>query len=245
MLVIAEIVRRRGALRGATEFRLLCVAVAVYVAGYAVELGAPDIPGVMSALKVEYLGVAVVPGLTLLSVVALSGRSRDTSPLNVALLFAIPATTWLLVLTNESHQLVWRAIELDTSLGTVLVAAAQDLVRAGQTDGAIKLLRGGVARQGRNVAIIVPLVQLLAARQPPSRDDLDEAIRLGEHAVALTKSSDPLPLLALAAAQHAAGRDDLAAAAARQALRVTPPERGDLARQINVILNEYERAPRR
>lgn len=146
---------------------------------------------------------------------------------------------------DEGAMRLWRAIELDPNLVSVLTAAAQDRVRAGQTDAAIKLLRGGVARQGRNVAIIVPLVQLLAARQPPSRDDLDEAIRLGEHAVALTKSADPLPLLALAAAQHAAGRDDLAAAAARQALRVTPPERGDLARQINVILNEYERAPRR
>jgi PAS domain S-box-containing protein len=117
MLVIAEIVRRRGAMRGGREFRLLCLGTCVYVVGYALELGASDPADVMRWLKVEYFGVAMLPGLALVTALSFTGRSRYLTPLSVALLFVIPAITWLLVLTNESHQLIWRSIDLDTSLG--------------------------------------------------------------------------------------------------------------------------------
>lgn len=117
MLVIAEIVRRRGPMRGATQFRLLCYGICVYVVGYALELGSSSPAEVLRCLQIEYLGVAALPVLTLLTALALSGRVRFLTPLNVTLLFVVPAITWLLVLTNDQHQLIWRAINVDTSLG--------------------------------------------------------------------------------------------------------------------------------
>ncbi len=117
MLLIAEIVRRRGPMRGAAPFRLLCYGICVYVVGYALELGVSTPAEVLRCLKIEYFGVAMLPGLTLLTALSFTGRVRYLTPLNVALLFVIPAITWLLVLTNERHQWIWRAIDVDTSLG--------------------------------------------------------------------------------------------------------------------------------
>jgi PAS domain S-box-containing protein len=117
MLTIAEIVRRRGAMRGGRALRLLCLAICVYVVGYALELGSSSPAEALRWLKLEYLGVAALPSLTLITALAFTGRERYLTPLNVALLFVIPSITWLLVLTNESHELIWRAIRIDTSLG--------------------------------------------------------------------------------------------------------------------------------
>lgn len=117
MLVISEIVRRRGPMRGATPFRLMCYGTSVYVVGYALELGAGTQAAVLHWLKLEYLGVVTLPALTLLTALGFTGRVRYMTPLNLCLLFVVPAITWLLVLTNEQHQWIWRAIDIDTSLG--------------------------------------------------------------------------------------------------------------------------------
>ncbi len=117
MLVIAEIVRRRGPMRGAQGMRLLCFGICVYVVGYALELGSSNAADVARWLKVQYLGVVAVPALTLITALSFTGQHRYNTPLNVALQFVIPAITWLLALSNESHQWIWREIQVDTSLG--------------------------------------------------------------------------------------------------------------------------------
>ncbi len=116
MLGIAALTVRRRPVQGGVSMGLVALAVCVYVTAYAMELGSGE-AGVRFWLKVQYLGIANVPPLALTLALAYTGRHRFLSPLHLGLLFAIPFTTCLLALTNESHELIWRAIQADTSLG--------------------------------------------------------------------------------------------------------------------------------
>jgi PAS domain S-box-containing protein len=115
MAVIAALCVRRRRVPGAVAVGCLAVAVAVYVVGYAMELGAPDLAGVRHWLRVQYLGLPFVPGCVLGLVLVHTGLRRFAGALGLALLFAIPATTSILAWTNDAHGLVWERLAVDTS----------------------------------------------------------------------------------------------------------------------------------
>ncbi len=59
--------------------------------------------------KLEYIGGLTTPVLYLIFVLRFTGKEKFLSLRNKFLLFVIPAITWILVLTNESHNLIWTA----------------------------------------------------------------------------------------------------------------------------------------
>ncbi len=137
-LAIGVLWRRRTP--GAVPLAVLSVAVAVYVIGYGLEIGSPTLADVRLWLKVEYLGVATLPGLTLLVALDYTGNRRWLSPINVAAVLAIPAITCILVWTNELHQWMWPTISVSHSGGltlTVLGRGPWYVVHGGYTVAAI------------------------------------------------------------------------------------------------------------
>jgi PAS domain S-box-containing protein len=117
MLGIAFLALRRRPPRGGASLAWLSFAISLYVLAYALELGSPTRSAVELWLKVEYLGVANVPGLVLVLALAYTGRRRALTPLTVALLFALPAITCVLAWTNPAHELIWRDITIDRRAG--------------------------------------------------------------------------------------------------------------------------------
>lgn len=113
MAAVAAVAVRREAGRGGRTVALLALAVAVYDLGYAGELGSADPDDVRLWLKLQYLGVVVVPGLVLVVALSYVGRRHFLSPLSLAGLFTVPATTLLLTFSNDAHELVWRGLRVE------------------------------------------------------------------------------------------------------------------------------------
>jgi len=90
------------------------LAVAEYALGYALELGSTDLVTKLFWVKVEYLGMVVVPVVWLAFILQYSGRDKWLTRRNLALLAIVPLATLSLVWTNEAHNLIWSRIELHT-----------------------------------------------------------------------------------------------------------------------------------
>lgn len=112
---------RRPAL-GVTRFTVLMLAVALWSTGYALELMLPGLAAKVALTKVQYLGIVAFPVAWLTFVIAHTGRKQWLNGRNLILLALIPATTLLLVLTNEAHGLVWQSFGL-TSSGSLMLLA--------------------------------------------------------------------------------------------------------------------------
>jgi hypothetical protein len=115
LLLIAGIAIARQRVRGTLTMALVSLAIGVYVIGYLLELGSLRLSAVARCLAIEYLGIANVPPLLLVLVLAYTGRGRLLNPLSVATFFTLPAVTCVLAFTNASHALIWRDLRIDTS----------------------------------------------------------------------------------------------------------------------------------
>jgi nitrogen-specific signal transduction histidine kinase len=87
-------------------------AIALYVGGYAMELGAMEIGSVLFWVRVEYLGIAVIPPLVIGMVLEYTGQGRYLTRSVRAALYVIPGITLVLVLTM--HPLHYATVGLDT-----------------------------------------------------------------------------------------------------------------------------------
>ena len=99
--------RRRSA-RGAIWTGLLCLALSIYVLGYAWELGSTTLPEAMRWLRVEYIGVVTVPVILLCLILTYTGHEQLLTPVNVMALSALPAMTLIYAWTNRWHELIWK-----------------------------------------------------------------------------------------------------------------------------------------
>jgi diguanylate cyclase (GGDEF)-like protein len=103
-LAFAGAFRRRAP--GARSFSLLMIASAVYAAAEAFELSAATLESIMLAVKVEYLGIAVLAPLWLIFTLEFCERPPLPKPV-VVLLFVESAFTLIMVWTTERHGLFY------------------------------------------------------------------------------------------------------------------------------------------
>ena len=123
----AVIARARRGVPGSRAFSWMMMAVALWSFASAMHTVVGDREARILIAKFQYLAVAPIGVLWLLFT---SDYSRVAWPLSSERLlrlavWIVPALTFLLVATNEQHQLHWAAIEeIQTSLGTRLVYRA-------------------------------------------------------------------------------------------------------------------------
>lgn len=172
------------------------VAVTLYVGGYGMELAATDLNEILFWVRVEYLGIAVVPSFVICMVLAYIGRERNLTRSVLAALFALPAITLGLVLTL--NPLYYAAIGLSTagpSPRFAFVPGPWYIVEAGFTLGA-------------EIFAIIVLAHYLRTAHPPFRDQVavvlaGSAIPIAAYACYLTGFTPApgldLPALALPA----------------------------------------------
>lgn len=106
------VLRRRGRSRAARSFALLMGANALYAAAYTVELAAPTLEWAVFWLKVEYIGVVLVPVFWFLFSDAYVRGGRRSSLRFLPVLLVIPAATLVLMWTNELHGWVYAELRL-------------------------------------------------------------------------------------------------------------------------------------
>ena len=120
----AVIARTRRGVPGSAAFSWLMMAVALWSLASAMHTVVDDRDARIVIAKFQYLGVAPIGVLWLMFA---SDYSRVSWPLSSDRLlrvavWLVPAITFLLVLTNEQHNLYWAAIEnVQTTLGSRLV----------------------------------------------------------------------------------------------------------------------------
>ena len=96
-------------------FSLFAGAISIYSVGYGFELLSATLGEMLFWSKVQYLGIASIPGLILVLVILYTGgRAFFTWP-RMILVFTIPLITLLARLTNEFHHLLYTSVGIDAS----------------------------------------------------------------------------------------------------------------------------------
>jgi len=107
--------RHRPATAHSRAFGLMAVCVAIWSAGYAMELLSPDAPAKVLWLKLEYVAISGTYPLLLIFLTHYTGRGARLPERRLAALLVIPALTALLALTDEMHGLIWKGYTLRTA----------------------------------------------------------------------------------------------------------------------------------
>jgi N-terminal 7TM region of histidine kinase len=118
----ASLWRRRSA-PGAIGLVALLAAVAVWNAGYALEIAVGGLGPKLLWAKVQYLGIVSAPPAVFVAALGYTGRSAWLTRGRLAALLAIPAGTLVLAWTHEAHHLVWSSVATPVAAGRPLELA--------------------------------------------------------------------------------------------------------------------------
>ena len=121
MAGLALFVWRRRSVPARATFALFMLAAAVWLLGYALELGSVDVSDKVLWAKLQYLSIVAVPSAWLAFVLQYTGRAELLSRRNVALLAVEPLATLVLVWTNHAHGMIWRNTTLRAVRGLLLL----------------------------------------------------------------------------------------------------------------------------
>lgn len=95
---------------GAREFGLLMLASTFYIAGYGLELQMTSVADVLMALRIQYLGIAVIPAACILVAIRLTGMDKLLTSWLVRIYLLIPLLVLLVYFTNPWHHLFYTRI---------------------------------------------------------------------------------------------------------------------------------------
>ena len=95
-------------------FAIMMLSNAIWSLGYGFELASSTIDQVLFFIKIEYLGITMLPFSWFLFCLRFSDREKwYKKPLNMGLLLVVPVSTVLLVWTNEYHHLHYKSYFMD------------------------------------------------------------------------------------------------------------------------------------
>ncbi len=96
-------------------FAIMMAVVSFWALAYATELSSSTLKNMLFWVKIEYLGVALIPSLWLLFCIQFTGRERNLTNTGKLLVFLFPIITLIMVWTNEYHHLHYENTVVDTS----------------------------------------------------------------------------------------------------------------------------------
>jgi PAS domain S-box-containing protein len=106
---------RRRIAAGALAFMVLAAGTALWCLAYALENVVGELAVKVFWIKIQYLGVVVIPPAWLVFSLRFTGLDRLLSGRTTVLLAAPAALTLILVWTNDLHHLMWSLVWLDLS----------------------------------------------------------------------------------------------------------------------------------
>jgi signal transduction histidine kinase len=104
---------------GSTYYGLIMAAVALWSLLYMLQIASSRFEIQVLLMKSSYIAIANIPVFWLLFVLTYTRRDRWLSRRKIALLFVLPATTLVLIATNDAHGLVWSSIQQVNQNGVV------------------------------------------------------------------------------------------------------------------------------
>jgi diguanylate cyclase (GGDEF)-like protein len=125
MLLLAVIAGRFRMAKGARVFSLMALSGAWYSIFYSLEISSDSLEAILFWLRFEYLGIVLIPAFLVLFVALYTGRVVKINVMLAGSVLIVPLITFLLVLTNASHGLIYETYYLDQS-GPIAIIAFQE-----------------------------------------------------------------------------------------------------------------------
>lgn len=95
--------------------------VSIWALAYSMELAMTDINHMLFWIKIEYIGIALIPAYWLLFTIQFTGNESCLNKQVIALIFLVPVITLLMVWTNEWHHLHYETYEVYEADGLYLL----------------------------------------------------------------------------------------------------------------------------
>jgi PAS domain S-box-containing protein len=119
-LMVAFLAHRRGRVAGWRALVAINCVGAVWALTAALELSSASLDQAVFFHKLSFLGMEAIGPAWFIFTVRFSGRDRWGTSLKMAVLSALPVTTLVLLVTNQYHGLVFKALTMEPS-GSFLV----------------------------------------------------------------------------------------------------------------------------
>lgn len=100
--------------RGGLALTVLASGISIWSLNYFFELVASDLDVKIFFAKIEYIGIVIIPAAWLVFSLQYTRRINQLTRQQLGLLCIHPVLILLLVLTNESHHLIWKTTTLNT-----------------------------------------------------------------------------------------------------------------------------------
>lgn len=94
-------------------FSLILVSIAIWCVAYGFELTALRLSDMLFWIRIEYLGITLLPALWLVFVLKYVGQEEWLKPPLYALAFGYSLLTYLLVATNDYHHWYYQSVSVD------------------------------------------------------------------------------------------------------------------------------------
>lgn len=120
-MVLCYLSWKRRQLPIAISYGLGMLAGAFYTFGYAFEITSSTLEQIRFWLRIEYIGIPFGATIWIIMVSQYTGRQALLRKPIIALLLVVPMITFVAHYTNEWHQLFYRSMSIDYSMGFPLV----------------------------------------------------------------------------------------------------------------------------
>lgn len=103
-------------------FSYTTILVAAWAIGYSFELSCTHLEEMLLCVRIEYLGVALLPATWIIFVIKFIEKEEWLTKKNYILIFSIPVLTLILNWTNKFHHLFYTSVSIDDSAPFPLLA---------------------------------------------------------------------------------------------------------------------------
>ncbi len=104
---------KRREVAGSLAFSLLMMGFCIYSVGYAFEIISTDLETMKFWVSFEYIGISYIPFLIFLFINQYSENNKISNRILLFILFFISTTTFVLVQTNDFHNLFYSSLSVD------------------------------------------------------------------------------------------------------------------------------------
>ena len=124
LVIVATLAWQRRSQLMARYMMVMNALLAIYVAGYSMELRQTTVDGVQFWFPFEFSGAASVPAIFLMVIIVYTGRQHWLTLRTYFLLLVVPLVTVALAWTNDYHEWLWRDVALVESRGIYVADVA-------------------------------------------------------------------------------------------------------------------------
>lgn len=84
----------------------------IWAVTYAFELSMTDLDSIMFWIRLEYIGISLIPAVWIIFIVQFTDNEKYLNSKIIAFIYSLPVITLMMVWTNKWHNLHYESIEM-------------------------------------------------------------------------------------------------------------------------------------